>query len=326
MSTNHENRLGIWRNTDLTLLSWLLLFLSVCLDDNNERKENSNPRWDFMSGDIVKARLSTSNSSSRSFSRSFKKRFMQNKQGSSNQNIAEKVYMMSEQIANAPAMLSTASGNLDSVINKAQDLKNHLKKLLPPSETDYLFSKNYLKKSTSDSTPKPSSSIQPSTFAVPPGNKNENLDESPFDRGLKSIKTQNMLVVIRGLIGLLLNMDFTCNMDLFLLTCKIIAKLVNACKISIQLCSIMTTQQLLQLVRIAVWENQQHPWAVHAITCLLQDILEADRSYKCSDEVPIDDSNGDVALAQALAFNADFLGEFSFSINFFQRLLILNKN
>lgn len=27
---------------------------------------------------------------------------MQNKQGSSNQNIAEKVYMMSEQIANAP--------------------------------------------------------------------------------------------------------------------------------------------------------------------------------------------------------------------------------
>lgn len=102
ISSNPENRLGIWRNTDLTLLSWLLLFLSVCLDDNNERKENSNPRWDFMSGDIVKARLSTSNGSSRSFSRSFKKRFMQNKQGSSNQNIAEKVYMMSEQIANAP--------------------------------------------------------------------------------------------------------------------------------------------------------------------------------------------------------------------------------
>lgn len=120
MSSNPENRLGIWRNTDLTLLSWLLLFLSVCLDDNNERKENSNPRWDFMSGDIVKARLSTSNSSSRSFSRSFKKRFMQNKQGSSSQNIAEKVYMMSEQIANAPAMLSSSSGNLENLnsVNK----------------------------------------------------------------------------------------------------------------------------------------------------------------------------------------------------------------
>lgn len=39
----------------------------------------------------------------------------------------------------------------------------------------------------------------------------------------------------------------------------------------------MTTTQLLQLVRIAVWENQQQPWAVHAITCLLQDILAADK-------------------------------------------------
>lgn len=103
----------------MTLLSWLLLFLSVCLDENSEKKENTNPRWDFMSGDMVKAKLSMSNSNSRSFSRSFKKRFMQNKQGTSSQNIAEKVYMMSEQIANAPAsMLSTASGNLDSAINK----------------------------------------------------------------------------------------------------------------------------------------------------------------------------------------------------------------
>lgn len=205
-------------------------------------------------------------------------------------------------------MISSTSGNLDSVINKAQDLKNHLKKLLPPNESEYLFTKNFLHKKPTDSAPKPSASLpSSSTFSMLSASKNENFDESPFDRGLKSIKTQNMLVVIRGLIGLLLNMDFTCNMDLFLLTCKIIAKLVNACKISIQLCSIMTTQQLLQLVRIAVWENQQHPWAVHAITCLLQDILEADRSYKCSDEsISMDvDANTDASLA----FNADFLGK-----------------
>ena len=42
----------------------------------------------------------------------------------------------------------------------------------------------------------------------------------------------------------------------------------------------MTTNQLLQLIRIAVWENQQHPWTVHAITCLLQEILEADKNFK----------------------------------------------
>lgn len=36
----------------------------------------------------------------------------------------------------------------------------------------------------------------------------------------------------------------------------------------------------MQLLRIAVWENQQQPWAVHAISCLLQDILDADKNYK----------------------------------------------
>lgn len=280
--SNFENRLGVWRNTDLVLLSWLLLFLSVCLDDNSEKKENSSPRWDFMSGDMVKARLSMSNSNSRSFSRSFKKRFMQSKQSSTSQNIAEKVYMMSEQIANAPTILS--AGNLD-VVMKSQE--NAMKKLLPLS--DYLFSKSLLKKSTSDTSSKSSGNISvPSSNPLKTDFVTDN-SENAFDKGLKSMKPQNMLVVIRGLIGLLLNMDFTCNMDLFLLTCKIIARLVNACKMTVQLSSIMTTQQLLQLARIAVWENQQHPWAVHAITCLLQDILEADRSYKASS--PGDDSD-----------------------------------
>lgn len=45
--------------------------------------------------------------------------------------------------------------------------------------------------------------------------------ENSFDQGLKSTKIANLLIVIRGLIGLILEMDFTCNMDLFLLTCKV---------------------------------------------------------------------------------------------------------
>lgn len=307
LSNDYENHLQIWKNTDLTLLSWLLLFLSVCLDDNNEKKDNMNPRWDFMSGDIAKARLCMTNNNPRSFSRSFKKRFIQNKQPSSNQNnIAEKVYMMSEQIANAPSMLSTSTSNLDSVINKAQDLKNHLKKLLP-NDNDYIFPKSFLKKNGSESGSKISSNNGI--------NKAEDqTNENAIDKGLKSIKVQNVLVVIRGLIGLLLNMDSTCNMDLFLLTCKIIAKLVNACKISVQLSSIITVEQLLQIVRIAVWENQQNSWAVHAITCLLQDILEADRSYKSllmgnidPDAMEVDINNGnEISLAQALGFMSEF--------------------
>lgn len=305
----YENRVGVWRNTDLVLLSWLLLFLSVCLDDNSEKKENSSPRWDFMSGDMVKARLSMSNSNSRSFSRSFKKRFMQSKQSSTNQNIAEKVYMMSEQISNVPKMV------VSSMIDvKSQE--NAIKKLLPLS--DYLFSKNLMKKASSEAA---NTSMSMSNLAEASSSssalKTEFLidGENAFDKGLKAIKQQNMLVVIRGLIGLLLNMDFTCNMDLFLLTCKIIARLVNACKMSIQLSSIMTTKQLLQLARIAVWENQQHPWAVHAITCLLQDILEADRSYKASspmeDNDPMDVDGGivrDLDLMESIELGHNFPG------------------
>ncbi|CAG9807884.1 unnamed protein product [Chironomus riparius] len=310
LSNEYENHLQIWKNTDLTLLSWLLLFLSVCLDDNNDKKDNLNPRWDFMSGDIAKARLCMTSSNPRSFSRSFKKRFTQNKQTSSNQNnIAEKVYMMSEQIANTPSMLSSSTSNLDSVINKAQDLKNHLKKLLP-NDNEYIFPKSFLKKSVAEISSKTSSSLNNNGTNKAEDQTNENV----IDKGLKSIKGQNVLVVIRGLIGLLLNMDFTCNMDLFLLTCKIIAKLVNACKISVQLSSIITVQQLLQLVRLAVWENQQNSWAVHAITCLLQDILEADRSYKSllmentdPDAMEVDMNNGnEISLAQALGFMSEF--------------------
>uniref|UniRef100_A0A182SGI6 Uncharacterized protein n=1 Tax=Anopheles maculatus TaxID=74869 RepID=A0A182SGI6_9DIPT len=131
-----------------------------------------------------------------------------------------------------------------------------------------------------------------------------NDGETPFDTGLKSMKIDKIIVVIRGLIGLLLSMDFTCNMDLFLITCKIIARLVLACRPALQLSKIITTNQLLQLVRIAVWENQQQPWAVHAITCLLQDVLEADKSFKDADS-DSSESPGDEGTAAASAATAN---------------------
>lgn len=111
------------------------------------------------------------------------------------------------------------------------------------------------------------SSSSPKNQAVP-GTDGER--DSNFDKGLKSLRMDNIKVVIRGLFALLLEMDFDCNMDQFLLTCKVIARLVAACRPSVQLCKIVTIAQLQQLVRLSVWNDQQHPWAVHAITCLLQ--------------------------------------------------------
>jgi baculoviral IAP repeat-containing protein 6 len=219
LSSSFDSRLGVWRNTDLILLSWLLLFLSVCLHDNSEKKENSNPRWDFMSGeaDMVKARLSMNNNNSRTFSRSFKKRFLQNKQ--SNTNIAEKFYMMSDgSFSNSQSSLAQIEQQMKQEVKKYQNTVKNL-------PYDYLneFGKNI--KKISENASKSSSSSSNMNTASGCSSKNDlsfdNLPDTAFDRGLKSIRAQNMLVVIRGLIGLLLNMDFTCNMDLFLLTCKV---------------------------------------------------------------------------------------------------------
>jgi len=102
------------------------------------------------------------------------------------------------------------------------------------------------------------------------GSATDGERDSNFDKGLKTLRMANIKVVIRGLFALLLEMDFDCNMDQFLLTCKVIARLVAACRPSVQLCKIVTTAQLEQLVRLSVWNDQQQPWAVHAITCLLQ--------------------------------------------------------
>lgn len=69
--------------------------------------------------------------------------------------------------------------------------------------------------------PKSSSKTNKNTL-LPKLSKDVNQEpENNFDKGLKNIRLNNILIVIRGLIALLLEMDFTCNMDQFLLTCKV---------------------------------------------------------------------------------------------------------
>ena len=86
LATSGASGMSIWCSTDLNLIGWILLFLSVCLDDGTEgRKDQNNMRWDFMSGetDMVKARMNINNSGLRTLTRSFKKRLIQTKQYSS---------------------------------------------------------------------------------------------------------------------------------------------------------------------------------------------------------------------------------------------------
>uniref|UniRef100_A0A336MXH4 CSON002646 protein n=1 Tax=Culicoides sonorensis TaxID=179676 RepID=A0A336MXH4_CULSO len=286
LSTSVDAGLGIWPNTDLTQLSWLLLFLSVCSDDGTEKKDTATYRWDFMSGegDMAKSRLSMCSNNSRTFSRSFKKRYIQNKTTTTS-HLPEKYYI-------SDALNLVGNGDMLTIKQQADHLKklqNSMKGKLQ-SFGDYfneITTKKQLRAQAESSRAFQSTSTQS-------GNETPIDTDTVFDKGLKTIKTQNIIVVIRGLIGLILNMDFTCNMDLFLLTCKIIARLVIACRPSIQLTKIITSNQLLQLLRIAVWENQQQPWAVHAISCLLQDILDADKNYKNAE---LDDEGMEVDAA-----------------------------
>ncbi|XP_053681780.1 baculoviral IAP repeat-containing protein 6 isoform X2 [Sabethes cyaneus] len=304
LSTNTSNGLNIWCNTDLNLLGWILLFLSVCLDDgmSESKKDQSNMRWDFMSGetDMVKARLSMSNGGLRTLTRTFKKRFLQSKHSSSgissgNSNtMGEKMYTIhTDTLQGAASKLEMA---LKQHENQLKKLQNSVKQSFGDYFNDITKGKSIRVSSGTEGMPRNTFCNNASKENSSDGSTNDN--ETAFDKGLKSLKIGNIIVVIRGLIGLILSMDFTCNMDLFLITCKIIARLVLACKPVVQLSKIITTNQLLQLVRIAVWENQQQPWAVHAITCLLQDVLEADKSYK-DDENDSGNSSGDEVSASA---------------------------
>ncbi|XP_054725362.1 baculoviral IAP repeat-containing protein 6 isoform X3 [Anastrepha obliqua] len=236
---------GLWSKSDLQLITWLLLFLSVCLDDSNDRKDKSSSRWDFMSceTDFTKTRTQTTNTSGKQL-RCFKKRIVQQNKYSVQPytDWGKKIFMIQNE---HPGIFMEMTGK-----------------------------------------PKPSKTSK--TNITPKATKESNQEpENNFDKGLKTIRLNNILIVIRGLIALLLEMDFTCNMDQFLLTCKVIARLVSACRPAVQLSKIITTVQLEQLIRLAVWNDQQQPWAVHAITCLLQDLLDADKHFKDNDTVPV---------------------------------------
>ncbi|XP_073817547.1 BIR repeat containing ubiquitin-conjugating enzyme isoform X2 [Musca autumnalis] len=231
--------------SDLQLITWLLLFLSVCLDD---RKDKSANRWDFMSceTDFAKTRGQSSNSSGKQL-RCFKKRIIQQNKYSVQPyaDWGKKIYMIQNE---HPGIFMEITGK-----------------------------------------PKSSSKSSKSSMLPKPSKETPQEPENNFDKGLKNIRLNNILIVIRGLIALLLEMDFTCNMDQFLLTCKVIARLVSACRPAVQLSKIITINQLEHLIRMAVWNDQQQPWAVHAITCLLQDLLDADRHYKDNDATPTND-------------------------------------
>lgn len=233
-------------------------------------------------GDVSKSQIQSNPNYGRTFARSFKKRFFQNKQTSNNNSSSFLDKIMTTQNEKRFHVAQLKS-QIEMVLKQQENL---IKRNIKIHQITDMFSDiNGKSKGKSNKSELPSKT-----------QADDNDKEQSFDKGLRSLKMSNTLVVIRGLVSLLLAMDYTCNMDLFLLTCKILARLVSACQPAIQLSKIITMPQLQQLVRLAVWRDQQQPWAVHAITCLLQDILDADRNFKLIDCCD-DDDDEDVVTA-----------------------------
>lgn len=111
--------------------------------------------------------------------------------------------------------------------------------------------------------------------------------------------------VAKGLGLLLLRMDSTCHSDVYLITCKALARIATACRPVIPLGSIFTADQLIGLILNAVGsdfvrqKNWSSAWVSHAVMCLTQDILEGEKLFpsKTDDKVettPIGGFNEDI--------------------------------
>ncbi|XP_062126380.1 baculoviral IAP repeat-containing protein 6 isoform X3 [Drosophila sulfurigaster albostrigata] len=280
-SSAAERSAAMGSTSDLQLITWLLLFLSVCLDDNNARKDKSAARWDFMSceSDFTKARPNNTPNSKQL--RCFKKRIIQQNKYSVQPytDWGKKIYMIQNEHPGIFMELSTKSkaSGTSKVASTGGKMNMVTSGICASSIGSGVSSIKGTNATTS--SPKHLDGLGTSVDG----------DSSNFDKGVKALSMSNIKVVIRGLFALLLEMDFDCNMDQFLLTCKVIARLVAACRPSVRLCKIVTTAQLEQLIRLAVWNDQQQPWAVHAITCLLQDLLDADKQYRDNDVTPTND-------------------------------------
>ena len=93
------------------------------------------------------------------------------------------------------------------------------------------------------------------------------------------------LDVAKGLGVLLLRMDSTCHSDVFLIVCKALARIATACRPVIPLGAIFDEEQLIGLILTAVGsdyvrqKNWSSSWVSHAIMCLIQDIVEGEKSF-----------------------------------------------
>ncbi|XP_065342145.1 baculoviral IAP repeat-containing protein 6 isoform X6 [Cloeon dipterum] len=306
----HEKKGYKKAQLDLSLIGWLLLYLSSCLDvclpedkadqgASNAGSLGSMNRWTFIQGyEAMQKHLASWNksSSSRCYSRKLHKRLMHHSQQLKELEAAKKAYQSSTQALSA---LSTQAATLSSKLEAALKAQEQYLKKTVQQHTLKHHPKFQRWKEMSQAWRSDRGTSEGSSSLSGAGCSRISEDPTESYPCIGLLPQTLSLPVARGLVLLILNMDFTCNSDLFLLACKVLSGIISCARPPITLNMLMSEAQLLQFVQLAVrWEGGSHslwggPWVSHAISCLLQDLLEARPSgleLKSRDASPSDDS------------------------------------
>ncbi|XP_012256631.2 baculoviral IAP repeat-containing protein 6 isoform X2 [Athalia rosae] len=271
---------------DTTLIGWVLLFLSVCLDTTNAQpvshEENNDKykdqvlstRWEFIQGESAMQRkfVSASRSSaSRNYRKKLQKRLMHHKQQLQDLEQAKKAFHASNQVQ-ALSALSSQAATLTSKLEAALKQQEHFfKKTLKQHSAKHFKDILSIRRTESQNLARSPRPLPPQ----PSSSRTEaSLDADNETTG--HLSHTHCLPVARGLVALILNN--AANVDMFLLACKVVARLVVSTRPAISLGELMTEEQLFRLVRLATGASDA-AWASHAVSCLLQDLLEGGRLF-----------------------------------------------
>ncbi|XP_076225750.1 BIR repeat containing ubiquitin-conjugating enzyme isoform X2 [Nomia melanderi] len=278
VQSSNTNRL------DITLIGWVLLFLSVCLDtvavpppcsegsSEKNKDQGFSSRWEFIQGESAMQRKYDSANRSAvpcSYPMKWQKRIMEH-----NQQLQE--------LEQAKKGVHPLSQEWEKLSSYSASVCIKLKATMKTQER--YFKKHYNAKHSKDllmvrrNDPQHSSrSSRTQAQATTSSSKSELMDMDV--EYISNLSHQHVLPVARGLIALIL--CNSANVDMFLLACKVVARLVISTRPTISLCELMSDEQLLKLVRLATGTSDA-AWTSHAVSCLLQDLLEACSTYEGS--------------------------------------------
>lgn len=189
---------------DLTLLGWLLMFLSLQLDLGKSSAQ-SLARWDWVTGEMTgKGNVENASSGLR---KKLHKRFMQYKQELDNLDWTQKIVQSSVQVQ-ALSALSNHAANLTSKLEAA--IKN---------QESFLKKIKYYKL-------KDIKRVDGDGGKGGAGKRRRELSDASSERQSpclppRFIDSSHSLAVAKGLLALILAMDHSCSADLFLLSCKV---------------------------------------------------------------------------------------------------------